>query len=77
MVVLLGTLSKLLTPALATGFLALGIWLGMRLLELGNLVKARLSVRDAGYKPLPDSELPRAKLMPMLELMRRYFKTHE
>lgn len=37
----------------------------------------RLSVRDAGYKPLPDSELPRAKLMPMLELMRRYFKTHE
>ena len=37
----------------------------------------RLSVHDASYKPLPDSELPRAKLMPMLELMRRYFKTHE
>ena len=36
----------------------------------------RLSVHDASYKPLPDSELPRAKLMPMLELMRKYFKTN-
>lgn len=37
----------------------------------------RPSLHDASDKPLPDSELPRAKLMPMLELMRRYFKTHE
>ena len=33
----------------------------------------RLSVRDAGYKLLPNSELPRTKLVPMLELMRKYF----
>jgi DNA-binding IclR family transcriptional regulator len=26
--------------------------LGMRLLELGNLVKARLSVRDAALQPM-------------------------
>lgn len=33
-----------------------------------------LSVRDPHYKLLPDSELPRNKLMPMLELMRKYFQ---
>lgn len=34
----------------------------------------RLSVRTPNYKPLPDSELPRATLVPMLELMRKYFQ---
>ena len=34
----------------------------------------RLSVRDPHYKPLPDSELPRNQLIPMLELMRKYFQ---
>ena len=33
--------------------------LGMRLLELGNLVKARLNVRDAALEPM--RELPRSR----------------
>ena len=36
----------------------------------------RLSVRDAHYQTLPDSEVPRATLIPMLEIMRRYFTQH-
>ena len=44
--------------------------LGMRLLELGNLVKARLDVRDAALKPmraLPIDEPPAPRANPVPE----------